>query len=246
LIESGRIFPMKALSILTAGTARFPTNRMKPSVTEGEVMIGFYGLLTMVILWVWTVMIAPSPTVQRRGWRRAVKLNQTRLPFASDAAGAGVAVFVMAMVGATAWCVFTRELFQSDWFEKTSIGKFSPLAMVVVACTGSLLVQQLIERKGRKTALVFLGALAVLPFMAVIMMGVLDAGWGSSEGWIVAFSPMAWTFFTAKISLVGEGAYRYSHLPFWLVQGLMAFWWLRLAKKAKLDGPEDPKVVQGQ
>jgi len=246
LIESGRIFPMNALSILVTGAARIPTSRMVPSVTEGEVMIGFYGLLTLVILWVWTVMIAPSPKVQRRGWRRAVKLNQVKLPFASDAAGAGLAVFVMAMVGATAWCVFARELFQSDWFEKTGIGRFSPLAMIVVACTGSLLVQQFIERKGRKTALVFLAALALLPIMAVIMMGVLKAGWNSSEGWIVAFSPMAWTFFTAKISLVGEGAYRYSHVPFWLVQGLMVFWWLRLVKKPRVGGGDKPKVVQGE
>jgi hypothetical protein len=157
-----------------------------------------------------------------------------------------MAVFVMAMMGAGAWCFFTRELFQSLWFKQTSLGSFSPLAMVVVACTGGLLVQQLIERKGRKTAFVFWGALALLPLMAVIMTGVLKVELGSTEGWLVAFSPIAWTFLTAKISLVGEGAYSHSPGPFWLVQGLMVFWWFCLFRKPRATGIEKRNIPQDE
>ncbi|MFT6180763.1 MAG: hypothetical protein ACI8UZ_003051 [Akkermansiaceae bacterium] len=246
LIASGRIFPMNGLSIFTVGAARLPTRTMKPAAAEGEVMVGFYGLLMLVLLWIWTVIITPSPRVQRQGWRRAAKLDQSRLAFGSDAAGAGMAVFVMAMMGAGAWCFFTRELFQSLWFKQTSLGSFSPLAMVVVACTGGLLVQQLIERKGRKTAFVFWGALALLPLMAVIMTGVLKVELGSTEGWLVAFSPIAWTFLTAKISLVGEGAYSHSPGPFWLVQGLMVFWWFCLFRKPRATGIEKRNIPQDE
>ncbi len=81
LIESGRIFPMNVLSIFSMGSKRTFAERAMPTISEGEMMVGFYGLLTLVILWVGTVMIAPSPSVQRRGWQRAEKLGWTRLPF---------------------------------------------------------------------------------------------------------------------------------------------------------------------
>lgn len=230
LIASGRIFPTNVLSIFSLGSLRFSSQETKPPVFEGESMIGAYGFLTLVILWVWTIMIAPSPTVQRRGWQRAAKLDQTRLPFGSDAAGAGFPVFLMALIGAGAWCVFSRELFHSEWFPKTSIGSYSPVAMFLVACTGGLLLQQLIEKKGRKRALGVLGILVIIPFMAVIMMGMLKGGMATLEGWVVAFSPLAWSFFAAKISLVGLGAYAHTPWPFWIAQLLMLYWWLRLLR----------------
>lgn len=245
LIESGRIFPMNVLSIFTMGSLRFPSQQSKPAVSQGEIIIGAYGFLTLMILWVWTIMIAPSPTVQRRGWQRAAKLGHTKLQFGSDAAGAGIPVFLMAVVGAGAWCVFSRGLFHSDWFPNTSIGIFSPLAMFLVACTGGLLIQQLIEKKGRKRALGVLGILVIIPFMAVIMIGMTKAGIGPLEGWVVAFSPLAWSFFASKISLVGEGAYQYTPWPFWTAQVLMIIWWLRLLRRPRvIDGEPLPEVVE--
>jgi hypothetical protein len=244
LIESGRIFPMNTLSIFTIGSVRSLSGRAKPNFSEGVMMVGFYGLLTLVILWVWTVMITPSPTVQQRGGQRAAKLGRSKLPFRSDAAGATIPVFLMAITGAAAWGVFARKLFESDWFPKTAIGFMSPLAMFSVACVGSLLLQQLIERKGRKAALVFLGTLACLPFMTIIMTEVLREGLGLLEGWVVAFSPLAWSFFAAKISLVGEGEYQEPPWAFWLGQGVMAFWWLHLLRKPKVIGDKKPKTPQ--
>lgn len=235
LIAGGQIFPMNSLSILTVGAVRTPSPERKPDVFEGEVMIGFYGLMTLALLWVWTSMIAPSPMVQRKGWQRAAKLGQSRLPYGSDAAGAGIPVTLMSVMGAGAWCLFSRELFQSEWFPETTISRASPFAMFLVAGTGGLLIQQLTEKKGRKAAMGFLGALIILPFMAIIMMSVLKSQPGEMEGWIVAFSPLAWPFFAAKISLVGIGAYGSSPLPFWIAQGVMLFWWLRLLRKPRFQ-----------
>lgn len=141
----------------------------------------------------------------------------------------------MALIGAAAWCVFSRELIGSHWFKKTSIGPFSPLAMVLVCCTGSLLVQQLIERKGRKTALICVGALAILPFMTIIMMSAFGGVLKNLEGWIVAFSPIAWSNFAAKISLIGEGAYSYTPWPFWIAQAVMILWWFRLYRMPRIN-----------
>ena len=181
LIESGRIFPMNTFSIFTIGSVRSLSGRAKPNFSEGVMMVGFYGLLTLVILWVWTVMITPSPTVQQRGGQRAAKLGRSKLPFRSDAAGATIPVFLMAITGAAAWGVFARKLFESDWFPKTAIGFMSPLAMFSVACVGSLLLQQLIERKGRKAALVFLGTLACLPFHDHYYDGSVARGTGPTR-----------------------------------------------------------------
>lgn len=75
----------------------------------------------------------------------------------------------------------------------------------------------------------------IMPFMAIIMMSVLKSQLGELEGWLVAFSPLAWPFFAAKISLVGNGAYGSTPLPFWIAQGVMLIWWLRLLRKPRLE-----------
>ena len=146
----------------------------------------------------------------------------------------------MAIIGGAAWCVFARQLFESDWFPDTGITFISPLAMFSVACVGSLLAQQLIERKSRKTAIVFWGALACISFMAIIMTEALQKGPGFPEGWIVALSPLAWSFLAAKVSLVGAGAYQETPWAFWFGQGAMALWWLHLLRKPKVMGDEKP------
>ena len=240
LIAGGQIFPMNKLSIFTMGEVRLPSPERKPDVFEGEVMVGFYGLMTLVLLWVWTSMIAPSLAVQRKGWQRAAKLGRSRLSYGSDAAGAGISVTLMALMGAASWCVFSMELFQSDWFPATSISQESPLAMFLVAGTGGLLIQQLTEKKGRKAAMGLLGALMIMPLMAIIMMSVLKSQLGEMEGWIVAFSPLAWSFFAAKTSLVGNGAYGSTPLPFWIAQGVMLSWWLRLLRKPRFKDTSQP------
>jgi hypothetical protein len=80
--------------------------------------------------------------------------------------------------------------------------------------------------------------------MTIIMTEVLREGLGLLEGWVVAFSPLAWSFFAAKISLVGEGEYQEPPWAFWLGQGVMAFWWLHLLRKPKVIEDKKPKTPQ--
>jgi hypothetical protein len=238
LIESGRIF---ALGRRFAGSALDGTSRSTSAlggeVVDGASIIGIYGMITLVLLWVWTSMVAPSPLIQRKGWQRAAKLGQARLPYFSDAAGAAFVVGPFAVMGAGAWWYFANALYSSKWFPDTSMPGESPFAMLLVSCTGGFLIQQLTEKKGRKSAVGFLSGLMILPLMAVIMMFLAGQMTGLIA-WILALSPIVWPFYVTMASLGNAQELGSEWWPLWLAQAGLLFWWFRLFRSSRSQ-PED-------
>jgi hypothetical protein len=129
-------------------------------------MSGIYGVMSLMLLFIFAIIITPTADSQIRGWRRARKQGAESLPFFSDAATSFWAVLIMALAGTTGWFLFTQGLVESRWFpgHVMSLKIFLFYALVMVAAGVGF--QALLESKGgRVVGLVTIFA-GIVPAMA--------------------------------------------------------------------------------
>ncbi|MGC4016235.1 MAG: hypothetical protein QM755_17190 [Luteolibacter sp.] len=187
LVESGKLFPFR-------GVARFlsvahPTDDWRPSAVETVGMSGLYGCVTLILLFILSGLITPSPEGQERGWRRARKQGGNSLAPLSDPATGFWFTIVMAVAGAGGWYLFTRGLVESRWFP----GHTVPLPVLgyfaVVMLAVGIAFQTLLESRGSR----FMGLAVILggitPVLVGAVLSTISNGLGTAAAWVIAISP---------------------------------------------------------
>ena len=185
-IEPGNLFPSRGLSRI------FPMVReAAPEKGEAVALAGIYGLFTLVLLYVFALMITPTPERQQAGLRRAKKQGMRGLPRFGDPATGFWWIALMAVAGGLAWYVFTRNIVESEWFPGQSVPKQVMGYFIGVLLALSLGYQALLEAKGMRT--VFLAAIfiAALPLMVGSVLGAISDSWWPVSVWIIGLSPLS-------------------------------------------------------
>ena len=184
LMDEGAVFPSKAFSRF----ARLSPN-WHPDPGEAVAMSGIYGVMSLMLIFIFALIITPSADSQIRGWRRARKQGGNSLPFFSDAATSFWAVLLMALAGATGWFLFTRGLVESRWFpgHVVTLKIFLFYALVMVAAGVGF--QVLLEAKGGRVvglATIFIG---VVPAMAGAVIAPISDRLAPLAVWLFGMSP---------------------------------------------------------
>lgn len=248
LIKPGLLFPSREFSRM-ASTEEI----WAPPIEEATMMSGLYGLVTLLLICIITSIITPSVDHQKKGWRRARQQGLKREPATTDAASSWGYVVAMAIAGGLAWFFFTRSLFESHWFEGRVVGWPIALGFVGVLLVGGLLLQTVLEGRGRR----LLGLVSILVGIVPLMVGTVFATIGSAFGfvavWTYPVSPLALPFYAAGSllsdrELPDQAAGTSQAFLFWLVAGLalVLLLTLRLRKRhreraaaAAIDHPAD-------
>ncbi len=233
LIASGDLFPSRELNRRFGRFVNPDLTRWKPEPWEAVAMIALYGIVTLGFLWWLTFLITPQNHTQVRGWRRARKLGQPRLPSFSDAATSTPWILAMALMGAAGWLIFSRSLVESHWYPQLSLIALAPLAMVLTLVSGGLGIQTLLEAFGRKITGMAVIMVGILPVMLAVIMGVSRDDLIAPAMWMGGICPLSWPVYGAGVCLSQEGmprdVARATPLAFWFMQGvgvLVAIWLL--------------------
>jgi len=205
LIETGDLFPSREFD-RRFGRFLGPEGALwKPEPWEATVMIGLYGLVTLAFLWWLTFLITPQSDGQIRGWRRARKFGNSRLPVLSDAATSAPWTLAMALMGSLGWFVFANALVESRWYPTLSLLTMTPVAMVLVLASGGLGLQSLLESIGRKaTGLVVILA-GIVPMMLGVILAVSRDDLIAPAVWLGGICPVTWPVYGAGVFLSQEG-----------------------------------------
>lgn len=191
LVSSGKLFPSREFDRRTFG--QFTRGAWEPTSGETELMVGAYGVVTLLLLWVMILMITPSEHGQIRGWRRARKQGRNRLSPFSDPASAFPWVGIMVVAGAAGWFLFSRALFESDWFPGTMLPLSCLAAFASTLVTAGFGFHALMEGRGARAtglAAVFL----IVPMMVGAVLLATDEDFLVATIWLVGLSPLAMPF----------------------------------------------------
>jgi hypothetical protein len=240
LVDAGNVFPSKAFNRMMRVMPGW-----HPDPAEAVVMSGIYGVMSLMLIFIFASIITPSADSQIRGWRRARKQGVDSLPFFSDAATGFWAVLLMSLAGATGWFLFTRGLVESRWFP----GHVVPLqiflfdALVMVAAGVGF--QVLLEAKGgRVVGLVTIFA-GVVPVMAGAVIAPISDRLAPLAVWLFGMSPASLPFFaSASLLSLSELPHEVARavpraFQFWLlVTSVACLWrigrlWVSRREKAK-------------
>ncbi|MEN8694099.1 MAG: hypothetical protein ACN4GG_04785 [Akkermansiaceae bacterium] len=199
LIETGTLFPSRELS---RRFGRFSGERFADWTPEAEemlVMLGAYGTVTLLMLWLMSFLITPGHEGLVRGWRRVRKKGEKRLSFLSDPATATPWVLMMAAMGAIGWGVFAKELVGSRWFPEYELPRGTFWMMAASLLAAGLIFQGILEWKGRKvTGLsVLLGG--VFPLMVGVVLGASGDEFAAISVWLIGSFPAAWPFYAGNV-----------------------------------------------
>ncbi len=221
LIETGRVFPSREMN---RRFRRFLVEDWQPEGMEAVVMSGAYGLVSLVLLWVMTLMITPSKDTQIRGWRRTRKLERRRIPLTSDPATGFWTVSLMAVIGATGWFVFTRAVVESHWFGQIMPGT-AVFAFGLTLVTCGLGFHALLEGRGGKVAGIAALLIGVVPIMMGTVLGAANDRFIATAAWLFAMSPVSSPFFAPGAILpmadLPEEVFKAVPRTFWFFQFVM-------------------------
>lgn len=194
LIAPGLLFPSRQFN------RRFRMDAAwQPDVIEAVIMIGLYGLVTLFLLLVLTLIITPTPQAQINGLQRGRKLGWKRVPFLSDAASSAGFVFVMALAGAAGWFIFAQQLIGSSWFAGHHLAPYAGPAFALVLLGAGLTCQTILEGWGG-ARLFLTGVLAgVLPILVGGILGSVNNRTIAPAMWIAGMSPAAAPAYAAAV-----------------------------------------------
>ncbi|MEK7952108.1 hypothetical protein [Luteolibacter soli] len=248
LMDEGLVFPSKAFSRLTRVIPNW-----HPDPSEAVAMSGIYGVMSLLLIFMFAIIITPSADSQIRGWRRARKQGVDSLPFFSDAATGFWAVLIMALAGAAGWFLFTQGLVESRWFPGHVMTTKILLFFALVMVTAGVGFQVLLEAKGgRVVGLVTIFA-GIVPPMAGAVIAPISKGLAPLSVWLFGMSP-------ASLPLYASGSLlSLSELPveiaravprafqFWLFITTVACLWqisrLWVSRRAKAKSVLEGNVV---
>lgn len=204
LIKEGGIFASREIEQRLKGQVAPLFDDWKPHIGEAALMIGFYGLVTLVFLWLMTIIVSPSLDTQIRGWRRARKFGNAKLPIFSDASTSFVWVTLMALIGVAGWFLFARGLLDSHWFPDNHLSVLAIPAMAIVLLSGGWALQAILETRGRKAAGVLSILVGVLPVMLAIIMAV-SGDLVTQSVWMAGICPVTWPVYGAGVFVTDGG-----------------------------------------
>lgn len=237
LIEPGNLFPSRELSRRVFASAGWA-----PHASEAVGMCGLYGVVSLLLLFVMTKIITPSPDVQLRGWRRVRKQGGSSLPALADAATAFGWVTVMALAGAGGWFVFTRALVESRWFPGHDLSPAALGFFAVILLSGGLGFHALLEAKGGRTTFLAVVFVGVVPLMTGAVLSASSDRLLPAAAWVSGISPASAPAYAAStllsISELPADVARAVPRAFYFWQGvsvLVTLWLigrLRAARKA--------------
>ena len=185
LVATDNLFP-------SSGFKRYIVRQMwRPRMDEAVVMCGFYGVLTMLMVVLISIMITPTQDSQERGYRRAVKAGRRGAPVLADESSAFLWVMFMVVTGAVAWAWFTRALMGSPWF-RSDPGWTAVVWFGVVLGVAALPFHALLETKGARwpfLVTVFGGVVPVLA--ALVVAAAVRRETPVKAVWVAGASPVA-------------------------------------------------------
>ena len=187
LMDEGAVFPSQAFNRMI----RFKTG-WHPDPGEAVAMSGIYGVISLMLIFIFALMITPSADGQIRGWRRARKQGVDSLPFFSDAATSFWAVLIMALAGATGWFLFTQGLVESRWFPGHVMTLKILFFYALVMVAAGLGFQALLESKGGRVVGLVTIFVGVVPPMAGAILAPMSDRFpqlASLSVWLFGMSP---------------------------------------------------------
>ncbi|MDB4143604.1 hypothetical protein N9733_09095 [Akkermansiaceae bacterium] len=236
LIESGELFPSREFGRRFGRFTGTNEYNWQPEEWEIFMMIGAFGLVSLMLIWAMSFLIIPDEEGQVRGWRRARKLGRDELSPLSDPATATPWVLAMVAIGSVGWFIFARDLVNSRWFPEFVLSPSTPIALTMVLFTGGILVQTILETKGRKFTALFILLGGVLPLMLGMIVGMKDELLPASV-WLIGVSPASWAMYASQVAVpiddMPRDVVRGIPLAFWFWQGLallLCFWMLNLLR----------------
>jgi hypothetical protein len=187
-------------------------------------MIGVYGLVTLGLMALLTLIITPTEDGQLRGWRRARKLGWTRVPRFSDAAGAFPFVAIMAVIGAVGWTAFARGLVESSWFRGTTLPAQAGPTFGLVLLGASLGFHALLEGWGGRWAFFAVLLVGVVPVMVGSVLGAASNQLLTASTWLAGVSPLSAPFYAAQTLVRAKAPSGADAVPsaFWFWQAVIA------------------------
>ena len=243
LMDEGAVFPSQAFNRMIRFKAGW-----HPDPGEAVAMSGIYGVISLILIFIFVLMITPSADSQIRGWRRARKQGVDSLPFFSDAATSFWAVLIMALAGAMGWFLFTKGLVESRWFPGHLMTQKIFFFYALVMFAAGLGFQALLESKGGRVVGLVTIFVGVVPPMAGAILAPMSDRFpqlASLSVWLFGMSP-------ASLPLYASGSLlSLSELPveiaravprafqFWLfVTTVASLWrisqlWISRKEKAK-------------
>ena len=202
LASTEQLFP-------SAGFRRYLVRQLwRPRMEEAVVMAAFYGILTLLLIVLLTIMITPSRDLQERGHRRALKSGRRGAPVTADESSAFPWVLVMTLAGAVAWAWFTRALMGSEWF-RADPGWTSGLWFAAVLGCAALTFHALLESRGARWP--FLTAVfgGVVPVLAALVLAAAARREVPKRAmWVAGASPLALAAFAVERSAPESGGER--------------------------------------
>lgn len=240
LMDVGDLFPSREFSRRFGRLVNPDSRFWSPETWEATVMIGVYGLVTLTSLWWLTFIISADSHGQVRGWRRARKFGNSKLPVLSDAATSVPWVVIMSVMGAAGWFIFGRTLINSHWYPQLSLLMVTPVAMFFILLFGGLGMAALLEAVGRKATglVIILGG--VFPVMLGVILAVSSDEFIALAVWLIGICPISWPVFGSGVFLAQEGMPRdvARAVPnafwFWLfVGGILTAWLLTKLRDAR-------------
>ncbi|MCW1921102.1 hypothetical protein OKA05_00965 [Luteolibacter arcticus] len=248
LVDAGSVFPSKAFNRMMRVRPGW-----NPDPGEAVAMSGIYGVISLILIFIFASIITPSADSQVRGWRRARKQGVNSLPFFSDAATGFWAVLMMSLAGAAGWFFFTRGLVESRWFP----GHVVPLRFfffnVLVMVAAGVGYQVLLEAKGGRVVGLVTIFVGVVPVMAGAVIVPISERLAPLAVWLFGMSPASLPVFaSASLLSLSELPHEVARavpraFQFWLFVTTLACLWrigqLWLSRKEKARSVLDGEVV---
>ena len=218
LIETSELFPSR-------GFERFIPLGADWAPTHGEAlaMIVAYGIFSLSLIFILALIITPNLDRQTRGWRKAHKHGQQKIPVLSDAAPATLFVAMISILAALGWYVFTCELVESRWYPGHRVGIEMLGIYAIVMFVVGVGFQTLLQWKGGRSlglAVIFIG---VVPIMAGSIMATISDKLIHVSSWVTSMSPLSLPL-AAPVSRLSINDVE--KLPLQAVSGAFHFWLL--------------------
>jgi hypothetical protein len=221
LIEPGLLFPSRQFSRF------FRDVDWRPNIGEAVAMIGIYGVVTLALLVVLTLIITPTTERQMLGLQRARKLGLKRSPYFSDPSSSFGMVLVMAAVGAVGWTIFAQQLIASDWFPGYQLAWYAGATFALVLLSAGLICQAILEGWGGPRFFLACVFGAVLPLLVGGVIGSINNRSLTAATWLVGISPVAAPAYAASVLIptvdFPRDVSRALPRAFWFWQALTAF-----------------------
>lgn len=228
LIPTGEVFPSREFRRLAM------MGNWEPSRTEALAVSIVYALMTVCLSALLINLCTPDREMQRRAWRRARKYGHRRLRFLGDAATSFWSTLLIALTGAAAWFVFTKNVIESQHFKGFFLQTQDAVLIIGLMVALCVAFQAVLESAGRGKLGILMIVIGAVPLMVAAVMAASSDSLNSTAQWIAGASPLTLLPFGIVSQLDPATLPRAMSrsLPlvfqFWaVVHTLAAAWWVK-------------------